>query len=100
MSSQHSLLEFLEQTGKSVSVYDIGRRIGALSRDAFLAFEHAREPYPRPWQRQAWIGLVQNAGDGDEPVIWFLRLHLDEQGLLVQAERDYLFDRLLTAAPF
>lgn len=97
MATQHSLFEFLERTGKQVRVYDIGRRIGLLPRDRFLAFEHAEAPYPRPWQRQAWIGLVQT-GDDSEPIIWFLRLHLDEQGLLVPAERDYLLDRLLAAA--
>jgi len=31
-------------------------------------------------------------------VIWFLRLDLDEQGLLVQAGRDYLLQRLLESA--
>jgi len=94
-----TLYELLERSGAQVRAYDIGRRIGALGRDAFLAFERAAAPYPRPMQHKAWIALVQvSATAGDEPVIWFLRLSLDEQGLLVQAERDYLLSRLLESA--
>ncbi|MBT8430791.1 MAG: DUF3549 family protein, partial [Gammaproteobacteria bacterium] len=36
-----TLLEFLEQAGATVRTYDIGRRIGALGRKQFLAFENA-----------------------------------------------------------
>jgi hypothetical protein len=91
-----TLYELLERSGAQVRAYDIGRRIGPLEREAFLAFEQATAPYPRPMQRKAWIALVQDsAATGDEPVIWFLRLGLDEQGLLIQAERDYLLHRLL-----
>jgi len=91
-----TLLEFLEQAGAQVRAYDIGRRIGALGRKQFLAFENAYAPYPLPMQRKAWFALVQlPAATPSEPVIWFLRLDLDEQGLLVQAERDCLLNRLL-----
>lgn len=93
------LTEFLEQTGAKVVAYDIGRRVGAIERADFLAFEQAIRPYPLPMQRKAWFALVQITGDDPQnPLIWFLRLSLDEQGLLVQAERDYLFERLLESA--
>lgn len=91
-----SLLRLLEDSGSRVLVYDIGRRIGAIPRATFAAFEEASTPYPLPMQRKAWSALVQ-VGEG-QPVIWFLRLALDEQGLLVQAERDYLLGRLLESA--
>ena len=94
-----TLLEFLEQAGATVRAYDIGRRIGALGRRQFLAFENADAPYPLPMQRKAWFALVQlPAATPSDPVIWFLRLDLDEQGLLVQAERDYLLNRLYESA--
>ncbi len=94
-----TLLEFLEQAGATVRAYDIGRRIGALGRKQFLAFENADAPYPLPMQRKAWFALVQlPAATPSDPVIWFLRLDLDEQGLLVQAERDYLLNRLFESA--
>ena len=94
-----TLCQFLEQTGARVRAYDIGRRVSRLSREQFLAFENAASPYPLPMQRKAWFALVQlPATTPDTPVIWFLRLDLDEQGLLVQAERDYLLNRLLESA--
>jgi len=94
-----TLYEFLEQTGAQVRAYDIGRRISGLPREQFFAFENATAPYPLPMQRKAWFALVQlAAGAPVNPVIWFLRLDLDEQGLLVQAERDYLLNRLLESA--
>jgi hypothetical protein len=42
--------------------------------------------------------VAPGSGEAAEPVIWFLRLGLDEQGLLVQAERDYLLQRLMESA--
>ena len=94
-----TLYEFLERTGADVRVYDIGRRIAVLERDQFLAFENLAAPYPLPMQRKAWFALVQLPdARNDDPIIWFLRLDLDEQGLLVLAERDYLLNRLLESA--
>jgi len=94
-----TLYQFLEQTGAQVRAYDIGRRVGCLDRGRFLAFEQATLAYPLPMQRKAWFALVQlPAATPATPVIWFLRLDLDEQGLLVQAERDYLLNRLLESA--
>lgn len=95
--SQPTLLGLLETSGSEVLIYDIGRRVGALPRATFVAFEQAAAPYPLPMQRKAWFALVQHS-DTHEPVIWFLRLALDEQGLLVPAERDYLVGRLLESA--
>ncbi len=99
MSDHPTLLTFLEQSDLRVQVYDIGRRIGVLPREVVIGFEQCETPYPRPMQRKAWIALVQvPRGEATQPVIWFLRLDLDEQGLLVQAERDYLLSRLLESA--
>ena len=94
-----TLYQFLEQTGARVRAYDLGRRIRPIGREPFLAFEQATAPYPQPMQRKAWFALVQLGAEArDDPLIWFLRLDLDEQGLLVQAERDYLLHRLLESA--
>lgn len=90
-----TLVELLERSGAAVEVYDVGRRVGRLSRPDLLAFERARLPYPLPMQHKAWCGFVQLPDPGDEPVIWFLKLDLDERGLLVQATRDELLARLL-----
>lgn len=98
-ATSNTLYEFLEQTGAQLRTYDIGRRVGALNREQFLAFERASAPYPLPLQHKAWFALVQLPDDDPHnPVIWFLRLDLDERGLLVQAARDYLLGRLLESA--
>jgi len=103
MTATLTLNSFLRQAGAEVLIFDVGRRIGRLEPETWEQFEAATVPYPLPLQRKAWVGLVQIApepgtADAAEPVIWFLRLSLDEQGLLVQAERDYLLQRLLESA--
>lgn len=97
MNAPPTLLQLLEQSTAGVLVYDVGRRIGALPRQDFVAFEAAEGPYPLPMQHKAWFALVQHEDDS-EPVIWFLCLSLDEQGLMIPAERDYLLKRLLESA--
>jgi hypothetical protein len=98
LSEHQTLFELLERSGAAVSVYDVGRRIGRLERDRFIAFERTRSPYPLPMQRKAWCAFVQAVSTSDDPVIWFIRLDLDEQGLLVQTTRDAVLARLLESA--
>lgn len=95
-----TLVGLLEHSGTQVIIYDMGRRIGAIPASRFAAFEAASAPYPRPMQHKAWFSLVQRARNDAamQPVIWFLHLSLDEQGLLVPAERDYLVSRLIGSA--
>ena len=99
MADDNSLLGMLEGSGLQVRAYDLGRRIARLDPVRLRAFEQAREPYPTPMQHKAWLALAHTSdATPDQPVIWFLRLDLDEQGLLVQAGRDYLLRRLLESA--
>jgi hypothetical protein len=93
-----TLNRFLEDSGSRVRVYDVGRRVSRIDGGTWTAFEQATLPYPLPLQRKAWVAIVQIAPEHNDPVIWFLRLSLDEQGLLIQAERDYLLQRLLESA--
>lgn len=94
-----TLTEFLEDTGARLRYFDVGRRVSPLSREQFLGFEQTELPYPYPMQQKAWFALVQtHPGQERDPLIWFLRFDLDEQGKLVQANRDYLIHRLLDIA--
>ena len=94
-----TLIEFLQDTGAGVRVYDLGRRVVRISRDKFLKFEKTQLPYPQPLQNHAWFGLsMLDQSVSDEPVIWFLRMPLDEQGKLLQSSRDYFIHRLLEVA--
>ena len=70
-----------------------------IPRDRFLKFEKTQLPYPQPLQNHAWFGLsMLDRSVSDEPVIWFLRMPLDEQGKLLQSSRDYFIHRLLEVA--
>jgi len=91
MTQITTLTEFLESGRLDLRCYDMGRRIVPLPRDHFLAFEETRIPYPQPLQRQAWLALLMQTADdaqSSDPMIWFVRFPLDEQGKLVQAARD------------
>lgn len=86
-----TLTEFLESGRLDVRCYDMGRRIVRLPRDQLLGFEQTQIPYPQPLQKQAWLALLiltQGAPLASEPMIWFVRFPLDEQGKLIQAARD------------
>ena len=99
MTQITTLTEFLEATGTQLQCYEMGRRIGLISRDEFLNFELTEKPYPKPLQQQAWLGLLFQdlRKAGPEPLIWFIRFPLDEQGKLVLAARDDFLHRLLEA---
>jgi hypothetical protein len=91
-----TITEFLESTGTQMRIFDMGRRIGKISRDRFLKFEKTELAYPYPVQQQAWFALLfQDSKQHREPTVWFLRFPLDEQGKLLQAARDDFMHRLL-----
>jgi len=100
MSETLCLTEFLENTGSQLRFYDMGRRISAIPRDDFLAFEQTLDTYPYPMQEEAWFALIQQRplDMAEEPVIWFLRFKLDEQGKLIQSTRDYFIHRFMELA--
>ena len=98
MSEDITLCGFLENTGAQLRFYDMGRRISEIPRDDFLAFEKTTLPYPQPMQQKAWLALIQQRERHEEPVVWFLRFELDEQGKLVLATRDYFIHRFIELA--
>ncbi len=99
MNKTVTLLEFLESSGATVRIHDMGRRIVKISREDFLKFEKMEIAYPFPLQQQAWFAMsITDKSVSDQPVIWFLRFPLDETGKLQQAGRDYFIHRLFEAA--
>lgn len=84
--------DFLTRAGTHYRVFDMGRRIQPLARDAFIAFENGTEPYPFPLQQHAWLGFLvwQDTAD-DDVVIWFIKFPLDARGhLSPQVRHDFL----------
>ena len=95
MQPINTLDEFFTRSGAEVSLYHMGRRVTACSRETLRAFENAEQAWPEPWQGQARLGIVFRLGAMEEPAIWFLALPLDEQGMLSPAQRDGFINRLL-----
>ncbi|GEN28978.1 hypothetical protein HVA01_26240 [Halovibrio variabilis] len=95
MQPIQTLDEFFTRSGGEVSLYHMGRHVVPCPRESFAAFERGELAWPEPWQSQARLAIVFRLGDMPEPAIWFLALPLDEQGLLVPAQRDAFLNRLL-----
>ena len=99
MNDPGTIYGFLRQTGAEALVLDVGRRVVEVPRRRFEAFEHTRQPYPLPFQQHAWFGvLFWRPTTREEPLIWFLKLPLDERGLLVPAARDAFLYQILDLA--
>ncbi len=90
---------FLRQIGAESMVFDVGRRVIKLGRRPFEAFEQAQQPYPLPFRQEAWFGVVfWRRKARAESLIWFLKLPLDERGLLIPAARDAFLHSIMDAA--
>ncbi|UTM57884.1 DUF3549 family protein [Photobacterium sp. CCB-ST2H9] len=84
MDKFHTLTQLLDNAGCQYKIYDLGRRVSEIERETFKAVEDNRQPYPWPLQQHAHLSISfwqQN----NPPWIWFLKLPLDERGLLKQA---------------
>ncbi|MDC9719520.1 MAG: DUF3549 family protein [Gammaproteobacteria bacterium] len=97
-----TLSDLLQQLQDQYRVYDMGCRLSKLSTSDFQAFENGQKPYPHPWLRHAWVGIlswpsITNETDTPTPSIWFLKFPLDERGQLIQAARDEFLNQLLEA---
>lgn len=91
-----SITDLLRASGAALRVFDMGRRISKLSLEQFRRIEDSQLPYPTPFQHLAWLALlIWNPKKRDENAVWFLRLPLDEQGLIAPAARDDLLNRLI-----
>jgi len=77
-------------------VYNLGRRIHRLSQEEFKRLEKGELAYPAPLQHHALLGLVGwKNDDRSQHFIWFLKLPLDELGLINPAARDQMVNALL-----
>nr|WP_269468629.1 DUF3549 family protein [Alteromonas sp. ASW11-130] len=94
----NSISEFLLHAGTNFQVFDMGRGIQAIPTQTFLNWENAAEVIPRPRQQHAWFGIVFWQGEASEArFIWFIKLPVDEQGLLVSAARNHFLQIVLEA---
>ena len=98
MDTINTLSEFLLQSGSQYRVFDMGRRVTKISTDLFSDFEHAVAPYPYPIGQHACVAIVfWNKQQSTEHYVWFLKLPLDERGLLEQASRSQFLELVISA---
>jgi hypothetical protein len=97
MSQISSLSELLALSGSQYRVYDIGRKIEKLSKDNFLKIEQASQPYPSPFQGHAHLAVAFWQQQNSEPYLWFIKLPLDERGLLNLGARNHFIAIIIEA---
>ena len=109
MDSINTLSEFLLESGSQYRIFDMGRRVTPIDTSIFSDFEHVITPYPYPLQQHAFVAVVfwnpQHVLANDTPgnsssnqhYVWFLKLPLDEKGLLEQASRSQFLDLVIQA---
>ncbi|MGJ8524955.1 hypothetical protein LMG33818_000663 [Halomonadaceae bacterium LMG 33818] len=92
-----TLSDFFEQAQLDYSIYNIGRRVAAVSKHDFRTFEEIKSPWATPVKATARLALMlrAKAQPAEEAVIWCIALPLDEQGLLIPNARDTFLHRLL-----
>ena len=100
MQPMETLSDLLQQLQGQYRIYDMGCRLSKLSSTDFKKFEEGQKAYPLPWLRHAWVGILSWSPTSPKlgassPTIWFLKLPLDERGLLIQAARDEFLNQLL-----
>lgn len=87
---------FFDYLGAQARYFDLGRRIQKLPRDAFVQADQLTHAYPHPYLGHAWLGVVYWTEDSiASPMVWTLKLPLDELGLIVPGERDQFLQQLL-----
>ncbi|GAA5525004.1 hypothetical protein Maes01_01564 [Microbulbifer aestuariivivens] len=94
MSTAATLSALIAEADFNLRWFDLGRRLRPVSRAEAEAFESGAAPWPHPYLRHAWTGLLLWPKEGGEPIVWFLRLPLDEQGKLQLPVRDGFLRRL------
>ncbi len=93
-----TISEFLLHAGTDYRVFDMGRSIRPISSQCFLDWETAKAPPIHPRAGHAWIGIVfWDKSRSQHQYIWFIKLPVDEQGLLVAASRNQFLQIIVEA---
>ncbi|WP_426357968.1 DUF3549 family protein [Pseudocolwellia sp. HL-MZ19] len=97
MTTISSISELLSLSGSQFRVYDLGRKIDKISKDTFNKIELNQLPYPYPTQANACLAIVFWQKNSQQPFIWFIKLPLDERGLLNQGARNHYIAIIIEA---
>lgn len=81
--SLNTLTDFLEQAQCQFRVYDLGRIVQKIDNSEFQKVANNKLAYPYPIQQQAFIAVTfWQVATQKEHFVWFLKMPLDEQGLM------------------
>lgn len=98
MSQINTISEFLLHAGTNYRIFDMGRAIRPISSQQFLDIELGSIPAPFPRMQHAWFGIVFfNPNLTSEHYIWFVKLPVDEQGLVINAARQQFLQIVVDA---
>ena len=93
----NSISELLRLSQCQYQIYDLGRRVNKITNQQFQQFEVTEIPYPYPVQGHALIAICFWQTTSITPYLWFIKLPLDEQGLLNQAARNHFIAIIIEA---
>jgi hypothetical protein len=94
-STINSISEFLHAAGTQFRIVDMGRGYRELSAQTFVDIEYQKQPVPFPRQQHMWFGCI--FWQSGQHFIWFIKLPLDERGLLNQAARNSFLEKVIQA---
>lgn len=97
MNTISTISELLTLSQCQFRIYEIGRKVEKLSKETFNKVELNHLPYPSPLQGFAHVAIVFWQKSSKEPYLWFIKLPLDERGLLNQGARNH-FLAIITEA--
>lgn len=98
MTTISTISEFLLEAGTEYRIIDMGRGFNLLDNQLFLEIENGIQRAPRPRQQMLWLGvLFWNKSLSKQHFIWFIKLPLDEQGMVVGAQRDQFLNIVIEA---
>lgn len=89
MTTISSISELLTLSNCQFRVYDLGRKIDKLSKETFNKVELNQLPYPTPFQGNAHLAIAFWQKKSPHPFLWFVKIPLDERGLLNQGARNH-----------
>lgn len=97
MSTIDTISHLLSLSNSQYRIYDIGRKIDKLPKKLFEQVEMCQQPYPFPSQGHAFLAIAFWQKSLNIPYLWFVKLPLDEQGLLNQGARNHFIAIIVEA---
>lgn len=97
MTTISTISELLTLSNCQFRVYDIGRKIEKVSKTTFEKIEHCHLPHPTPFQGHSHFAITFWQKASHQPYLWFVKLPLDERGLLNQGARNHFIAIIIEA---